>query len=64
MSKSNENDHTRSTELLKLTISIHNGNITDEQKEKIEGIRTFISRLIEQNNTYLTPLWKGLYEIK
>lgn len=51
-------------ELIKLIVNIHDGNIIKEQKEKIEGIRTYISRLIEQDHSYLSPLWEGLIKIE
>lgn len=33
-------------------------------KEKVDGLRTYVTKLSEKNDTYIQPLWKGLSEIK
>lgn len=39
-------------------------NIKKEYKEKVDGLRTYVTKLAKHDNTYIQPLWKGLSEIK
>ena len=42
----------------------HSAVLDVKYREKINGLRTYIIRLAEQDSTYVTPLWQGLSRIE
>lgn len=38
--------------------------LTEKEREKIGGLRTYMRRLSRFKNSYLHPLWEGLYKIE
>jgi len=39
-------------------------NIDQKYIDKVNGLRTYVTKLSKFENTYIQPLWKGLSEIK
>ena len=60
-----ENEATKDAlEFLMSNMYNNSGLVKEEHKKKVDGLRTYVTKLAECDNTYIQPLWKGLSEIK
>lgn len=51
--------------IIKYNESIENGTQLDPKiLKKIDGLRTYMEKLVEQDNTEITSVWKALIEIE